>query len=137
MHNSSIRKQILRERGLTVTKPGKRKHRRLAVVPATSLDELKTPTMRYLELKFCQPIEELLLLGSLGSTAEQLGINFTTVFKWRKRLNLNYSPTNLPQCKGCPRRNKRCKCGRCIILYEMKEYDLAKLKKSQVLGHVV
>ena len=48
----------------------------------------KTPSMRLLELQHQQPIEILLLSGSLRQVAEKLGIDHSTVSRWIKRLCL-------------------------------------------------
>jgi len=40
--------------------------------------------MRYLELKYSQSIEDILASGSNYELEKQLGVDFTTISKWRK-----------------------------------------------------
>lgn len=48
----------------------------------------KTPYMRLLEMQHGQPIESILLSGSLRVVAAKLGISHSTVSKWIKALCL-------------------------------------------------
>lgn len=56
-----------------------------------TLRDNKTPLMLLVEARFHHPIEELLTEGLLNdrALAKQLGINFTTLSKWRKKLGLH------------------------------------------------
>ena len=55
---------------------------------STIPDKLKTPMMKWFELKFDKPIEEL-LVGSLAEVAHRLDTNKSTISKWKKRLDLD------------------------------------------------
>ena len=103
---NQIRQQLLKEKGLTSFKPVTTKHKKLMPLPQPKIDDgLKTPMMRYLELVHGEPIEQMLLSGSLSVVAKKLDneVDVSTLSKWIKRLKLRYSNTNLPQCDGCRR----------------------------------
>ncbi|MBU2177424.1 MAG: hypothetical protein KJ556_20220, partial [Gammaproteobacteria bacterium] len=89
---ATIQRKILEERGLEKVKsdPTKKKqHSRLLTISVSSRDHLKTPTMRLLEIKFGEPIEFMLLRGSLSAVARKLAmIDKSTASKWIKKLNL-------------------------------------------------
>ena len=54
-------------------------------------DKHKTLTMRILEQQFQTPIEELIAYGdSLKNIAAELGLDISTISKWRKQL-LNHN----------------------------------------------
>ena len=77
-----LQEQILKHRGL---KPASYTGLEENTVPP---DGIKTLTMRQIEARFGIPIEELLMEGSLNQVARRLGIDFTTVSRWRERLGL-------------------------------------------------
>lgn len=79
----NLRDQVLREQGRGVDKePWK-----LAITPKPPPD--KTPAMQLLELRFDGvDIVDLLRDGSVREAAERLGIHFSMVSKWRKRLGI-------------------------------------------------
>lgn len=88
---TKIRSQILKDRGIVSVQPGVRKHHKIKRLQASALpDFMKTPKMKYLELKYKQPIEKLLLSGSLNAVANKLGkeVDASTISKWIKRLGL-------------------------------------------------
>ena len=86
MQPKKIREAIRKERGFTTSiHPEKRKK----VVNISNLEHLKTRDMKYVELLLGQPIEVLLLKGSLTQVARIIDRDFTTVSKWRKRLGLS------------------------------------------------
>ena len=71
------------------------KRRNVVLEPRTknpiTPDELPTPfkktdLMRYLELKFVTPIQELIAHGSIDRVADLTGVDRSTVSKWRKRI---------------------------------------------------
>lgn len=74
---------VLKRRGLQRAGRG-----RLVTTPVPPPDGRKTLAMRILESKFSMPIEALLQGGTLQEVADKLGIDFTTVSLWRKRLGL-------------------------------------------------
>ena len=78
-----IRQRILKNRGLVRTGQG-----HLAPEPKEPDDPNKTLAMRLIEDKHGAPIEELLMQGSIKQVGEDLGIDETTVSKWRLRLGL-------------------------------------------------
>ena len=44
----------------------------------------KTRLMRYVELKFHNSLKKLIFKGTVRATSKQLGIDYSTVSKWRK-----------------------------------------------------
>ena len=132
---TQIRRQLLKEKGLTSFKPESTKHAKLKHTPAPTLDpKLKTPMMRYLELVYGEPIERMLLSGSLSVVAKKLDneVDTSTLSKWIKKLKLRYSETNLPQCEGCSRYGPACEGGVCYILIELELYGLLHLKRKEM-----
>ena len=136
---TKIRKRILDNRGLTSIQPSARKHKRLKPSHLTSLDHLKTPKMRYLELKYKAPIEQMLLSGSLSVVVKNLGneIDTSTASKWIKKLNLRYSADNLPNCEGCLHYRPSCDYGICVLLIELELWELVELKKQTMTGELM
>lgn len=130
-----IRRKALKERGITAFKP-KHGSRKLRPAPYPSINEnIKTPMMRYLELAYGEPIEQMLLSGSLSVVAKKLNgeVDTSTISKWIKRLRLRYTTTNLPKCKGCTRYTPACESGVCHILMELELYDLVHIKRREIL----
>ena len=89
MRQKDLRKQILEERGLVSHQRAKGKGKRLVTILPTMPTGSKTTLMELLEARHHKDIRELLITGSLTVIAENLGIDFTTVSKWKKRLGLN------------------------------------------------
>lgn len=81
-----IRERILKERGLAPSPKGSLEPKEPMSIPDP--DSLKTLAMRLLEIQFGVPIEELLQVGDLKTTARILGIDQSTVSLWRLRLGL-------------------------------------------------
>ena len=136
---NQIRQQLLKEKGLTVFKPVVKHRAKLRPVPVPSVDgKLKTPMMRYLELVHGEPIEVMLLSGSLSAVAKRLDneVDTSTLSKWIKRLKLRYSEDNLPNCQGCARYGTACESGICYILIELERYELLPLKKKEMMEDV-
>ena len=132
---NDIRHQILKDRGITSFKT-KKKQRRLQPVPKPTINpKLRTPLMRYFEAVKGQPIETILLGGSLSYIAHELDdeVDVTTISKWIKRLRLRYSIDNLPQCEGCAKRGPACQDSVCYILAELGLYDLLLLKRKEIM----
>jgi hypothetical protein len=77
-----VQQAILKRKGLETGR-----YRGLKVVEI-SKDGNKTLAMRLLEREFGDSIENLLLFGDLAATARYLGIDKSTVSKWRLRLGL-------------------------------------------------
>ena len=80
---SDIRKRLLKQRGVEL--------KRLTRKPVT-VDDLpslfpKTRLMRYIELKFGKRLEHLIMSGTLDEQEKKLGIDKTTISKWRKVIN--------------------------------------------------
>ena len=131
---NDIRQQVLKDRGIASFKP-KKKQRHLRTVPKPTINpKLKTPLMKYFELVKGQPIEELLLCGSLSHVARVLDneADVSTISKWIKRLRLRYTKDNLPQCNGCGRRGPACESGVCLILMELGLYNLLLIKRKEM-----
>jgi len=71
------------------------KKRNVVLAPRTknpiSVDELPTPfkktiRMMFIELKHSTPIQELVATGSIDDVAMYIGVDRSTVSKWRKRI---------------------------------------------------
>ena len=134
MKQKDIRQQIMKERGITTFKE-KKKHSRIRHAPRTPIDpKLKTPMMRYFELKTGKDIEDILLSGSLSHVAKTLDneVDVSTISKWIKRLKLRYGEDNLPECDGCSRRGAACEGGVCYILVELGLYELLQAKREEM-----
>jgi len=133
---TQIRQQLLKEKGLISFKPEHTKHAKLKPVPMPIIDnKLKTPMMRYLELVHGEPIEQILLSGSLSVVAKKLDneVDTSTLSKWIKKLKLRYTPDNLPKCENCARRGTACESGICYILIELELYGLLQIKKRSMM----
>ncbi len=131
-----IKAKVMKERGITAFKSEPTKHRRLRPVPQPTIDpKAKTPMMRYLELVHGEPIESMLLSGSLSVVAEKLDneVDTSTLSKWIKKLRLRYTADNLPPCHNCPKYGPACDSGICYILIELELYDLLGVKKKEVM----
>jgi len=127
----NVKEQILKDRGLLETQPAKKRHRRLIISPLTSVDKLKTSYMRYKELEYGKPIEKMLMAGSLSVVAKKLGLDPSTVSKWKKRLRLIQS-NELPICEGCKCKSKLCEMGICQILVDSGEEILLLRKQKEI-----
>lgn len=132
---TDIRNQVLKERGITTfTEKGRKS--RLKHVPQPAIpNHNKTPLMRYLELVHGEPIERMLLSGSLSVVAKRLDneVDTSTLSKWIKKLKLRYSESNLPDCNTCARSVPSCESGICDILMEQERYDLVLLKRKEMV----
>jgi len=129
----SIKEKILEDRGLIEHQPAKHKHRKMVRIPPSPLDSLKTPLMRYLELRHHKPIQDMLMAGSLSQVAKSLGIDPSTVSKWIKHLKLRYNDDNLPNCEGCKFKRPTCSdTGFCYILVQDERWDLVELKRQEI-----
>jgi len=78
----NLKKQILRRRNVILEPRTKN---------PISVDELPTPfkktdRMRFIELKFLTPIQELIAEGSIDDVAFIIMVDRSTVSKWRKRI---------------------------------------------------
>jgi len=133
---NDIRRQVLKDRGIASFKPKKKQHHLRAVPKPTINPKLKTPLMKYFELVKGQPIEELLLCGSLSHVAKVLDdeVDVSTISKWIKKLKLRYTKDNLPDCEGCNKKGPACESGICYILVEQGLYDLLLLKREEMFS---
>lgn len=132
----NIRTKVMQELGVSDFKQTK-KQRRIRPVPRPTINQqAKTPLMRYLELVHGQPIEDILLTGSLSVVAKKLDneVDVTTISKWIKKLKLRYSKYNLPTCEGCSHHGPACDSGVCYVLIELELFDLLLLKKAEVMN---
>ena len=78
---TSLKKSILKQRGIAGFEPGTKK--------PLSIDQTPTPfnktrLMQLLELRFNKPIAEILYDGNIYEVEAKYGIDATTVSKWRK-----------------------------------------------------
>lgn len=76
---AEIRRQILRQRGVEL-----KKHTRKPV----SVDQLPTPykktrLMQLIELRHGQRLEDLIFIGTIYDAEKKLGVDASTVSKWR------------------------------------------------------
>lgn len=78
-----FRRKLLKDRGLVRTGQG-----HLEPMPDGPNDPNKTLAMRLIEARLDRQIEDLLSEGSLKEVATLLGIEESTVSKWRLRLGL-------------------------------------------------
>lgn len=78
-----IRRRLLKNRGLV-----RAGHGHLEPMPDEPRDPNKTLAMRLIEARLGVLIEVLLLEGSLKEVAALIGVDETTVSKWRLRLGL-------------------------------------------------
>ena len=134
---NQIRQQLLKEKGLASFKPEHDKHTKLRHTPKPTINvKSKTPMMRYLELVHGEPIERILLSGSLSVVAKKLDneVDTSTLSKWIRKLKLRYSESNLPNCDKCSRYGPACQGGICYILIELELYTLLQLKKKEMFG---
>ena len=132
----SPRDRILKERGLQLTRPAPKKHRRLVhSIKPTYSGQPKTALMKYLEQKYRVAIEDVLLSGSLSIVAKRLGneVDVTTLSKWIKRFSMRYTEDNLPQCDGCKHYGPACESGVCYVLINLELWELVPIKKKEVL----
>ena len=133
----TAKERILKERGLLQQRPAVRKHRHFVpTIEVTYGGKSITPLMRYLEQKYNQPIEELLVSGSLAVVAKRLGneVDVTTLSRWVKRFRLRYNAGNLPSCEGCKHYEIACQEGICLVLIKMELWELVPIKKKEVLN---
>lgn len=133
----SPKERILKERGLLEHQPAPKKHKRIVpAIEVTVSGISKTPLMRYLEQKYKQPIERMLVSGSLSVVAKRLGneVDTSTLSRWIKRFKLRYTTSNLPQCEGCKQYGLACQEGICYVLINLELYELVPIKKEEVLN---
>lgn len=132
---NDIRRQVMKERGITTfAEKGKKRHlTKVSVNPIPS--SLKTPLMRYWELVLSEPIERILLSGSLTQVSKRMDneVDTSTLSKWIKRLKLHYSEENLPSCSGCMVVAQSCEVGICPILMDQGLYELVMVKRREVV----
>lgn len=132
-----LRERIFAERGL-VKSGQKGKKKRIISDPSSPVKvppHLKTDKMRYLEVKYSKPIEQL-LTGSLSEVVRRVHdeVDFTTVSKWKKKLKLTWSVDNLPDCSKCGHHGPLCQAGWCSILGEAEKWELVMIKKKELVG---
>jgi len=75
---TELRRKILKDKKLV--KVG----RKLVSFDELPSDYHKTQLMKYIELKSGSPLEDLVLNGSTRQVAKRLGINYSTISKWRR-----------------------------------------------------
>jgi len=79
MPKKTIKSRILKSRGQVSAGYGK----------ITTADKLssafrKTHLMKYIELQFHEPLDKLIANGTIYEVAKRLGVDYSTVSKWRK-----------------------------------------------------
>ncbi len=131
MAKTDLRKKAMTDLGITTYKEAK-KQRKLRPIPTPAIIP-KTPLMKYIELVEGEPIESILLSGSLSVVANRLNTDPSTISKWIKRFKLRYTADNLPTCKDCHSYGPACDSGVCYILIEAELYDLLPMKKEEML----
>ena len=85
-----IRADILKRRGLVAKKYGQVEPVVLPPIrtPLAGARNGKTLAMRLIEGELNMPIEEVLSTGTLGEVSEMLGVDKSTISKWRLKLGL-------------------------------------------------
>lgn len=132
MGKLNLHDHVLSEMGLTEYKE---QHKQKKLRPKPRVTKIKrTPLMKYVELVEGEPLETILLSGSLSKVSERIGVDPSTISKWIKKLNLRYTRDNLPQCEGCVRIGPACQTGICYVLIEMELYDLLETKRRTMLN---
>ena len=77
---SDIRKQLLKQRGVEL----KRLTRKPIPIEETAAPYKKTALMRLTELRFKAKLDDLIFKGTIYEVERALGVDATTVSKWRK-----------------------------------------------------
>ena len=80
---SDIRKKILKQRGVELARLTRKP------VPIEELPSAfpKSTLMRLIELRFKDKLENLIFAGTIYVVGKKLGVNQTTISKWRKIVN--------------------------------------------------
>lgn len=76
MGKSKLKDRVLREQQAIVREINSRKVK-------------LTPLMRFLELTYQKPIEDIILSGSTRQLEERLGVDHSTIGKWRIMLGMD------------------------------------------------
>jgi hypothetical protein len=82
---SSIKKKILRQRGIGSMSKGSRTPVSIADTPAVYH---KTVTMKLMEIKYSLPIDQLIFEGTIYEAGKRLRLAPSTISKWRRRITL-------------------------------------------------
>lgn len=77
---SKLKKKLLRDRGVVLEKHT----RNLITYADLPAPYKKSSLMKFIEAKYKDRVENLIFDGTLTDVAHNLGIDFTTVSKWRK-----------------------------------------------------
>lgn len=77
---SDIRKRILKQRGVEL----KRLSRKPVPIEEVPASFPKSTLMRLVELKFKNKLENLIFTGTIYDVEKRLGVDATTISKWRK-----------------------------------------------------
>jgi len=127
-----LRNRILKQRQLTF-KEGRGRQLRSTPPISQVPDKLKTDKMRILEIRYGKPIEVLITGGSLREVAREYGIkSHNLVSKWKNRLGLNWSESNLPNCYNCTLMDIICQTtGTCHVLMRSRSKELLILLKQK------
>lgn len=131
-----LQTQILRDRGLQVSKAGVEKpyrHRRITASTKLPPGFHKTATMLLAEQQLGKPIEELLLEDNGAAIARKLKVNKSTIGRWIKKLEGVYSASNLPSCNDCKDATMHCLLGDCNKLNLWPH--LKELKRREIMVH--
>lgn len=81
---ASIRRKVLKDRGVKLEKHTRKPQPLPNELPSSFS---KTPMMKYLEIKHGTPIEQLIFEGSIYKAGKKLGVNPSTISKWRKAIS--------------------------------------------------
>ena len=79
MPRKTIRSKILKARGEVSAGYGK-----ISTPDKLSAAFHKTHLMKYIELQFGKPLPELIAKGTIYDVAKRLGVDYSTISKWRK-----------------------------------------------------
>lgn len=83
---TNIRKRILKARGISLTRPSLKHHRKMETTYTPPSIPDKTDLMKLVEFRSGKSVEEILLSGSLRHIEKEYGIDHSTASKWRKLL---------------------------------------------------
>lgn len=80
---SDIRKQILKQRGIEL----KRLSRKPVSVERLPAPYKKSDLMQLIELRFKTHLEDLIFGGTIYEVAKRIGVDASTISKWRKLID--------------------------------------------------
>lgn len=80
---AALRRMILKSRNIGVLERGTRNPLPYSDAPSKFN---KTYAMKLLELRYGTPVEELIMEGNIYELEKRLGVDATTISRWRKKI---------------------------------------------------